>query len=183
MRGLVRRVFDGAQAPRGAPFGNAGIKHGDIGQGHAQSAQCHRQTGRIAGGKGQTRAGIDPETPPPPGEALIATNATLPPPLRHLKQDQPKTPGAVASIPLRIAFPPQDARIDLGIARGLANAEQLVMKATGGAAPFTWLVNGKPVVAESPRRQASWAPDGAGVAQVSIGDARGATASVKVRRE
>ncbi|WP_342363475.1 penicillin-binding protein 1C [Terrarubrum flagellatum] len=128
-----------------------------------------------------SRAGIDSDFPPPPGEALIATNATLPPPLRNLKKDAPKTAGAVASIPLRIAFPLADSRIDLGLARGVADGEPLVMKATGGVAPFTWLVNGKPVAEQSPRRQATWAPDGAGFAQLSIVDANGATASVKIR--
>lgn len=127
------------------------------------------------------RAGIDSDFPPPPGEALIATNATLPPPLRNLKKDVPKTAGALASIPLRIAFPPEDARIDLGLTRGARDGEQLIMKATGGAPPFTWLVNGKPVAEQSPRRQASWTPDGAGFAQLSIVDAHGATASVKIR--
>ena len=121
------------------------------------------------------------DSPPPPGEALIATNATLPPPLRNLKKDVPKTAGALASIPLRIAFPPEDARIDLGLTRGARDGEQLIMKATGGAPPFTWLVNGKPVAEQSPRRQASWTPDGAGFAQLSIVDAHGATASVKIR--
>ncbi len=129
------------------------------------------------------RAGLDPEPPPAPGEALFATNATLPPPLRHLKKDIPKTASASAAIPLRIAFPPQDARIDLGLARGAPPSEELAMKATGGVAPFTWLVNGKPVVEQTPRRQASWLPDGAGFAQVSIVDAQGATASVKIRLE
>ncbi|MBN9060851.1 MAG: penicillin-binding protein 1C [Rhizobiales bacterium] len=127
------------------------------------------------------RAGIDSDFPPPPGDAIIATNASLPPPLRNLKKDAPRTAGAVAAIPLRIAYPLDESRIDLGFARGVDAGEPLVMKASGGAPPFTWLVNGKPVAEQAVRRQATWKPDGAGFAQLSIVDAHGATASVRIR--
>jgi penicillin-binding protein 1C len=49
--------------------------------------------------------------------------------------------------------------------------------------PLTWIVNGAPVGTPDLRRQASWTPDGAGFARVSVIDARGATDSVTVRVE
>jgi penicillin-binding protein 1C len=61
------------------------------------------------------------------------------------------------------------------------------MKALGGVTPLTWLVNGRPVstadALAGARRQATWTPDGAGFARVSVIDATGATDSVMVRVE
>nr|WP_245257549.1 penicillin-binding protein 1C [Methylocapsa acidiphila] len=124
--------------------------------------------------------------PAPPG-ALIARSAQLPPPLRHLRKDAPKT-SAASSIPqLRIAFPPDGARVDLGLARrgpeASAQDVRLALKAEGGAPPLTWIVNGAPIGAPDLRRQASWTPDGAGFARVSVMDAKGSTDSVLVRIE
>lgn len=117
-----------------------------------------------------------------PEHTLIATTATLPPPLRHIRQDRPKTIAATASAPLRIAFPPDGALVDLGLGLG-ARGEALALKAQGGAPPFTWLVNGAPVATLEPRREAAWPPDGAGFARISVVDANGETQSVSVRLE
>jgi penicillin-binding protein 1C len=57
------------------------------------------------------------------------------------------------------------------------------MKATGGAVPLTWLVNGAPVEIGSLRREASWRPDGAGFVRLSVIDARGASDSITLRVE
>jgi penicillin-binding protein 1C len=59
----------------------------------------------------------------------------------------------------------------------------LTAQAAGGAPPLTWLVNGAPVGGPELRRQASWRPDGAGFARISVMDASGATDSVTVRIE
>ncbi|TVR10975.1 MAG: penicillin-binding protein 1C [Salinarimonadaceae bacterium] len=117
-----------------------------------------------------------------PEHALIATTATLPPPLRHIRQDRPKTIAATASAPLRIAFPPDGALVDLGLNYG-ERGQALALKAQGGAAPFTWLVNGAPVATLELRREAAWPPDGAGFARISVVDANGETQSVSVRLE
>ena len=88
---------------------------------------------------------------------------------------------------LKIAYPPDGARIDLGFARrreqNLRQDARLALKAEGGAAPFTWIVNGAPVGGPDLRRQTTWTPDGAGFARVSVMDAKGATDSVLVRLE
>ena len=121
------------------------------------------------------------ETIPAPPNVLVATNASLPPPLRQLRKDAPKVLAQGAVGQLAIAFPPDGARVDLGL--GADPHALLALKAQGGAPPFTWLVNGAPIGAPEPRRQATWTPDGAGFARVSVIDARGATASVSVRLE
>ena len=118
---------------------------------------------------------------PPKGVLHVASNGDLPPPLRHLRQDAPKTFAAGAAAPLKIAFPPDGARVDLGIGDG--NEGVLAMKAMGGALPLTWFVNGAPVAEADLRRQASWRADGAGFVRVSVTDAKGAVDSVMVRVE
>ncbi|MGE7414219.1 penicillin-binding protein 1C [Methylobacterium tarhaniae] len=120
------------------------------------------------------RLGGDPEPVPRPRDALVATTSTLPPPLRSLRRD-----GGPADR-LRIAYPPDGARIDLGVEGGTPAG--LALKAHGGTLPLTWLVGGLPVT-ESDRRQAEWQPDGAGFVRISVLDATGASDSVMVRIE
>ncbi|WP_291957457.1 penicillin-binding protein 1C [Chelatococcus sp.] len=124
-----------------------------------------------------------PEPIPAPPNVLFASTATLPPPLRHLRQDQPKTIAATATAPLRIAYPPHGARVDLGLRANIGEASALSLKASGGVLPLTWLVNGAPVSEANLRRQSSWQPDGEGFARVSVIDAIGASDSVTVRLE
>ncbi len=126
------------------------------------------------------RLGGEREPIRPPRDVLIAKTAQLPPPLRHLRKDAPQTAVATAIGSLKIAYPPDGARIDLGLDRPTVEA-MLSLKAQGGAPPFTWMVNGAPVGAPDLRRQSQWRPDGAGFARVSVIDARGASASVMVR--
>ena len=108
--------------------------------------------------------------------------ADLPPPLRHLRKDAPKTIAAAESPALKIAYPPDGALVDLGLNEG-ARDRQLALKALGGAPPFTWFVNGEPVGEAELRRQSAWRPDGAGFARVTITDAEGASDAVTVRLE
>jgi penicillin-binding protein 1C len=129
------------------------------------------------------RLGGEPESIAPPPNVLFATSATLPPPLRHLRKDAPKTIAATMSAPLRIAYPPDGARIDLGFAGRPEAASPLALKAMGGVPPLVWLVNGAPVTQPALRRQAAWSADGAGFARVSVMDASGATDSVMIRIE
>ncbi len=120
------------------------------------------------------RLGGDPEPVARPRDALVATTSTLPPPLRHLRREAGPTDR------LRIAYPPDGARIDLGAQEGAPAG--LALKALGGTLPLTWLVGGLPVT-ESDRRQAEWQPDGAGFVRISVLDATGASDSVMVRVE
>ena len=116
----------------------------------------------------------------PKGVLRVAVSGDLPPPLRHLRKDAPKTMAATAAPALKIAFPPDGARIDLGLKDG-ARDEDLALKALGGALPLTWFVNGAPIGEPDLRRQSRWRPDGAGFARVSVTDAKGASDSILVR--
>ncbi|UVC18522.1 penicillin-binding protein 1C [Mesorhizobium onobrychidis] len=77
-----------------------------------------------------------------------------------------------------IIFPPDGARVDLGTTA--AEASPLVLKLQGGRAPFRWLANGKPLVGIDRRRTATWQPDGVGYSTLTVIDAVGRAASVKV---
>ncbi|MCF6112597.1 penicillin-binding protein 1C [Mesorhizobium muleiense] len=77
-----------------------------------------------------------------------------------------------------IIFPPDGAHVDLGATA--ADATPLVLKLQGGRAPFRWLANGKPLVGIDRRRTATWQPDGAGYSTLTVIDAAGRAASVKV---
>lgn len=108
--------------------------------------------------------------------------ADLPPPLRRLRQDAPRSFAAPQTAPLKIAFPPDGACIDLGLKEG-GRDHALALKALGGAPPFTWFVNGEPVGEAELRRQSARNPDGPGFAHVSVTDAKGASDAVTVRLE
>ncbi|MER8795161.1 penicillin-binding protein 1C [Mesorhizobium sp. M0984] len=77
-----------------------------------------------------------------------------------------------------IIFPPDGARVDLDASS--AAASPLVLKLQGGRAPFRWLANGKPLVGIDRRRTATWQPDGAGYSTLTVIDAAGRAASVKI---
>jgi penicillin-binding protein 1C len=128
------------------------------------------------------RLGPEREPLPKPPGTLSGPNAALPPPMRHLRKDVPKTSLALAG-QLRIAYPPEGARVDLGLTRSDVDAARLALKVQGGAPPFTWLVNGLPIGHPDLRRQSVWTPDGAGFARISVMDSRGSSASVSVRLE
>ena len=126
------------------------------------------------------RYGGEPEPVRKPRDALVTTTAGLPPPLRHIRRDAPKTLAATLAPALKIAYPPDGARIDLR--PDGEGAGPLALKALGGAPPLTWMVDGLPV-ADGLRRQAEWVPPGAGFARISVMDASGASDSVMVRLE
>ena len=126
------------------------------------------------------RIGLDPHPFLQPPGTIAASSATLPPPLRHLRQDVPKTVAALATPGLKLAFPPEGAKIDLS-ASSVDGAPQLNLKVSGGVAPFTWLVDGAPVMSAVKRREAAWQPPGRGFVRISVIDAAGASESVSVR--
>ncbi len=125
------------------------------------------------------RYGGDPVFGPRPADALAIANAALPPPLRRLNRDEPPDGTPI----LRIAYPPDGARVDLGLAAHTGEAgEGVILKASGGVPPLTWMIDGQPV-SRTIRRQSAWVPEGAGFARISVLDATGASDSVAVRIE
>ncbi len=152
--------------------------------GRADNGSVPGLVGRIAAGPllfdAFARVGLDPSPFPRPDDTLVANAGRLPPPLRHLRLDQPKTIAAIAQPALRVAFPPDGARLDLDALR-VGGAPLVQLKAAGGAGPFTWLINGAPATSAQSRRNFDWRPDGAGFAEIAVMDATGATQSVSVR--
>jgi len=126
------------------------------------------------------RLGIDPRPFPQPADAIVSSTGHLPPPLRHLRQDVPKTVAAIATPALKLAFPPDGARIDLSAA-SLESQGQLNLKAAGGSPPYVWMVDGSPVTEPQRRRETIWRPPGKGFMRISVIDATGASESVSVR--
>ncbi len=77
-----------------------------------------------------------------------------------------------------IVYPPDGARVDLGYRRG--ETADLALKIEGGRAPFRWLANGRPLDGLAYGRQARWRADGAGYSTLTVIDAAGRSASVRV---
>ena len=121
--------------------------------------------------------------PAPKGVLRASVTADLPPPLRRLRQDAPKTSSAPEAASLKIAFPPERRPHRPRPQGGRRRIIRWHLKALGGAPPFTWFVNGAPVGEAEIRRQSAWKPDGAGFARVTVTDAKGASDAVTVRLE
>ena len=202
----VADILRGAPPPLNAPFGRIAYKTGTsygyrdafaIGFDKAYTIAVwlgRPDNGSVFGLAGRqaaapvlfdafARLGMAHEFLDAPAGILVSRTASLPPPLRHLRKDVPKTFAAATNAQLRIAFPPEGARVDLGLAAAAPPAARLILKAEGGVLPLRWIVNGVPLGEPDLRRQAAWTPDGAGFARVSVIDAQGATDSVVVRLE
>lgn len=124
------------------------------------------------------RLGSPAAMPARPAAAAALTHPQLPAPLRRFG---PAREEAGDTRDLKIAFPPDGVRVDLGAARG--EMEQLVVRTTGGRPPFTVLVDGRPAARFGAQRQANVLPDGPGFTTLSVVDGEGRSASVTVRVE
>jgi penicillin-binding protein 1C len=118
----------------------------------------------------------------PPAGAFHAAPRDLPVTLRRFESAQGALPTDAAAATVvepapQIVFPPDGARVELTATSG---ASPLVLKLQGGRAPFRWLANGKPLSEVVRRRTATWQPDGAGYSTLTVIDAAGRAASVKV---
>ena len=118
--------------------------------------------------------------PAPPGTVIARTNA-LP---ANLQRFRPNALPEVATVtqgdaPPAIAFPPDGARIDMDGDQ----APALSLKVYGGTPPFTWLADGIPIAEREFRRDAVWDQPSRGFARLSVIDAKGKTASARVRVE
>jgi penicillin-binding protein 1C len=117
--------------------------------------------------------------PKPPRGTLVASNATLPLPLRRYRPigELVRTDGEQAP---RIQFPPNGSRIDAAGADG-TQFSAMPVKVAGGVLPMTMLVNGVSVGEIDGRRQRLIDPPGPGFARLTVIDARGAADTVVVR--
>ena len=110
--------------------------------------------------------------PPPPDSVLTVTNSRLPPPLRRFKG--PRQLFATDRDAPEFAFPPDGARVDLGL--GGEDAMPLVVRLRNGTPPFTWIADGVPVITGGQERQVQITPKGRGFVSISVIDARGRSA-------
>jgi penicillin-binding protein 1C len=118
--------------------------------------------------------------PDAPGGAVRLSQADLPISQRRFSM----TASGLLSASIResapqIVFPPEGARIELGAKSGSATMP-LTLKLQGGRAPFRWLANGRPLPEVTRRRVGQWLPDGGGYSTLTVIDALGRAASVRV---
>ncbi|MFD0982339.1 penicillin-binding protein 1C [Tropicimonas aquimaris] len=108
--------------------------------------------------------------PPPPDGVLLLPTASLPQPLQRFRsrsaafQPPPEAP--------KLAFPPDGAEIEA--------PDGLVLKVRDGTPPFTWLVNGAPLVLQARSRESFVESPGKGFVTLSVIDARGMAARASV---
>lgn len=117
---------------------------------------------------------ISPQTeelPAPPREVLLVSNAELPQPLREFRRR-----GAARHDPdaPKLAFPPDGAMLELG-------AADLPVRVDRGRPPFTWLLNGAPVLTGQRRAEAFLPGPGPGFADVTVVDADGRSSRASIR--
>jgi len=110
---------------------------------------------------------------PAPSGALLAGRNDLPPRLRRLDPG-PLAPASSQTGGPRIVYPPDGALIEW-------HGEELPLEATGGKRPLQWLVDGKPLGSDLPRRSVYWLPLGIGFVQLTVIDAQGRSAHSTVR--
>jgi len=118
--------------------------------------------------------------PAPPRGLIARSNSELPFALRKYKaRDEAVSTVADGSLPPRIVYPPQGARVALGPG-GSGPLMPLVIKLQGGVAPYRLIANGEPLPKPSRRRVLNWMPDSAGASTLTVMDAEGRAASVSV---
>jgi penicillin-binding protein 1C len=112
---------------------------------------------------------------PPPG-ALRVTGSELPPPLKRFREGGVETAqGPFLEPRVLIAFPPDRAEVET------EDHGPVLLKASGGVLPLTWLVNGAPINSDPRAREVVWQPDGSGFVKLSVVDAKGRVDRVTVR--
>lgn len=114
---------------------------------------------------------LDPQPAPPP-DTLMLANAQLPQPLRQFRSRQ----AAFAPEPdaPQLTFPPDGSEVEL-------LPEGLMVRVSGGTAPFTWLANGAPVISGAEASSFMLPDPGRGFVTLSVIDAEGRSARARVR--
>ena len=110
--------------------------------------------------------------PPAPPETLLAANADLPQPLRHFRPRTAAFDAALGSP--SFDFPPAGAEVEL-----LNGA--LLIRLSGGTAPFTLMADGAPLVTGLRARETLLTGLGIGFTRLSVIDAAGRSAQLALR--
>jgi len=119
-----------------------------------------------------------PDDPPPPGTLLINATERLPEALRIFRRES-APPQETVVPPPSISYPPNGTLVPLPAAA--AKDRTIVLKADGGRAPLTWLVNGQLLGNFDRFQPVLYTPDGEGVARITVVDAQGRSDTAQVR--
>jgi penicillin-binding protein 1C len=110
--------------------------------------------------------------PPPPKETLLAANAELPLPLQHFRPRGAAFDEATGGP--KFDFPPAGAEVELF-------EGALLIRLSGGTAPFTVMADGAPLLIGLRARETLLTGLGKGFARLSVIDAQGRSAQVSLR--
>jgi penicillin-binding protein 1C len=114
--------------------------------------------------------------PAAPSAVLQVTGSELPPPLKRFRENgSDSAQGPFLEPRVLISFPPDRSEVET------EGEDPLLLKASGGVLPLTWLVNGAPITSDPRARQVVWQPDGSGFVRLSVVDAKGRVDRVTVR--
>jgi len=122
-----------------------------------------------------------PAPSPPVGAILTENTSELPPSLRvFTREEQPQqVVQATVVPPPSISFPPTGTVVPLPAPN--AKDKTIMLKADGGRAPLTWLVNGMLIGSFDRFQPALYLPQGEGLARITVVDAEGRSDSSEVR--
>lgn len=113
---------------------------------------------------------LDPQPPAPPATLLVA-NAQLPLPLQRFR---PRGAAFAEADAPKLTFPPDGAVLE-PLAAGLK------VRVEGGAAPFSWLIDGLPAITGLSARETLLRLDQRGFVTLSVIDAEGRSARSTIR--
>lgn len=126
-----------------------------------------------------------PAPDPPAGALMVQDTESLPPSLRvftRVQTAEVQKPETTIPPP-SISFPPNGTVVPLPAAN--AKDKTIMLKADGGKAPLTWLVNGMLVGSFDRFQPALYLPAGEGLARITVVDSQGRsdTSQVRFKRE
>jgi len=117
---------------------------------------------------------------PPTGAILAETTDLLPPSLRVFTRQQQAVVAQQTMVPPpSISYPPNGTVVPLPMAN--AKDKTIMLKAEGGRAPLTWLVNGMLLGNYDRFQPALYLPTGEGLARITVVDSEGRSDSSQVR--
>lgn len=119
------------------------------------------------------------DTPPPAGAILAQSTDQLPEGLRVFTRDAAPAPRQTNVPPPTISFPPDGATVPL--AEASAKEKSIMLKADGGRAPLTWLVDGRIIGSFDRFQPVNLVPSGEGFARITVVDASGRSDTSKIR--
>jgi penicillin-binding protein 1C len=119
------------------------------------------------------------DSPPPAGAILTRANDKLPPSMRIFRRESaPAPPKETIVPPPTIAFPPNGTVVPLPPMT--AKDRTIILKAEGGRAPLTWLVNGQLLGNYGRFQPVLYTPDGEGLARITVVDSQGRSDTAQV---